>query len=135
MSNQPDWEPDPSLASYVYEQGEGRFKHKWNRDEAGFVPSTRGPVGKCHNSLSEQEAQRLLHSGIVAPDPYTDDEPEGAPEQVFAVDRGCRTSLFRRVLASASMATLGGVLFLPGWRRRSDSGQSQKARRRSSSDG
>lgn len=70
-------------SEWLYERGEGRFKHCWDRDEASFSPSGRGMVGKCHSSITNDVAQRLLRNGVV----YT---APGAiePTHVYAVYRG-----------------------------------------------
>lgn len=49
---------------WLYDPGEGRYKHKWNRDEAGFDPSGKGPVGKCPNTMTREIAQQLLNDGL-----------------------------------------------------------------------
>lgn len=82
------FEENPALASYLYERGEGRSKHRWNKDEAGFKPAKRGPVGKCHSSISEEIAQDLLQTGIIEPSPFGDDNLCAAPERVYNVYRG-----------------------------------------------
>ncbi len=87
-----DWPANELLGRFVFERGEGRHKHKWNRDEAGFHPSERGPVGKCHNSITKQVALQLLRSGIVAPNPYTlGDLGQGGddtPHEIYNIYRG-----------------------------------------------
>lgn len=72
-----------SQEEWNYERGEGRTKHRWNKDEAGFEPSHRGPVGKCHNSITEEVATELLRQGVVYYAPGT-----AEPEHVYAVYRG-----------------------------------------------
>lgn len=69
-----------------YERGEGRHKHRWKNDYAGFVPGKRGPIGKCHRSIDQATAERLLKSGFAPPSPYGDDEDP--PEVVYNVYRG-----------------------------------------------
>lgn len=75
------------LMTYKYDTGEGRWKHKWNKDEAGFCPSHRGPVGKCHSSITTSIAQELLDravaQGIV--EQYAG---QNFPHRIFAVYRG-----------------------------------------------
>jgi hypothetical protein len=77
---------NPNLTRFDYERGEGRFKHRRKNDEAGFVGSTRRPIGKCHKSISQRVAVGLLRSGVVARAVF-DDEPE-APDEIFNVYRG-----------------------------------------------
>ena len=91
-----EWPKNPLLAGFEYERGEGRHKHTWNRDEAGFVPSKRGAVGKCHSSITEELAEHLLRSGIIEPDPFSLDEEgedEGgdkhpAPREIYNIYKG-----------------------------------------------
>jgi len=71
---------------FKYERGEGRTKHCWNQDEAGFQPSPRGPVGKCHNSITDTVAEELLNSGI--PEITIDEEDSTFPKKIFNVYRG-----------------------------------------------
>lgn len=54
----------PEKPAYRYDPGEGRYKHRWNKGEAGFEPSGRGPVGKCPKSMNLELAQALLENGI-----------------------------------------------------------------------
>ena len=82
------FDENPSLTAYLYERGEGRTKHRWKKDRAGFKPAKRGPIGKCHRSISEEIAQNLLHTGIIEPDPFGDDNLCAAPERVYNVYRG-----------------------------------------------
>ncbi len=66
-----------------YERGEGRHKHRWNKDEAGFVHGNGASIGKCHASIDENMALQLLRTGIVYNAPGTE-----APEHVYAVYKG-----------------------------------------------
>ncbi len=84
---------DERLAGYVYERGVGRYKHRWNRDEAGFGPGKNGQVGKCHCSITLEVATRLLRNCVVEPVPYAlgGDDEEGeddAPRRVYNIYRG-----------------------------------------------
>jgi hypothetical protein len=74
------------LAKLLYERGEGRNKHRWDRDRAGFCPGSRGPVGKCHRSITEPAAASLLRNGLVEDSPYCD-RPH-APDCIYNVYRG-----------------------------------------------
>lgn len=69
--------------NWRYERGEGRFKHRWNKDEAGFLRVNGADVGKCHASIDEKVATALLRGGVVYNAPGTDE-----PEHVYAVYRG-----------------------------------------------
>lgn len=46
------------------------------RDYAGFQPSSKGPVGKCSNTIQEAEAQQLLNEGIAVPDNTDEHYPQ-----------------------------------------------------------
>lgn len=50
---------------WKYEKGEGRHKHEWNKDEAGFVCGDKSDVvGKCPNNITHVMAEELLNKGI-----------------------------------------------------------------------
>lgn len=74
------------LESRQYERGEGRHKHKWKKDHAGFVDRGRGLVGKCHKSIDEVVAADLLERAIAEPPLY--DPPFDDPRRLFNVYRG-----------------------------------------------
>jgi hypothetical protein len=80
------WPENPQLTKYSYDRGEGRTKHCWKRDMAGFMPSKRGLVGKCHRSISDPVAQNLLRSGFFGASEYEDETV--APDMIFNVYRG-----------------------------------------------
>lgn len=82
-----DDQPDEKLAAFDYERGEGRTKHRWKHDYAGFVPSGRGPIGKCHRSISQEIAEALLRRGVVEVSAYEDDD-DGPPSRIYNVYRG-----------------------------------------------
>ena len=83
------WPENQALTNLLYERGEGRYKHVWKHDRAGFVPSGRGAVGKCHRSITQDVASGLLRSGIVPPDPFEDPSAGTAPpERIYNVYRG-----------------------------------------------
>lgn len=69
---------------WLYERGAHRRKHCWNRDEASFCPSPKGPVGKCPNSIRDAEAQALLDNGI----PFYEDEEDKHPSHIYSVREG-----------------------------------------------
>lgn len=78
-----------SIAGCRYERGEGRFKHRWSNDEAGFEPSPNGPVGKCHNSITETVAEDLLRDGVPEESPFPhSDDPAVPPARIFNLYRG-----------------------------------------------
>ena len=68
---------------WLYERGEGRVKHRWKHDVAGFQPPGRGGVGKCHVSIDQACAEKLLREGVVYHAPGTT-----TPEHVYNVYRG-----------------------------------------------
>jgi hypothetical protein len=72
------------VARYLYERGEGRFKHCWNRPWAAFEPSPRGPVGKCSSKISQEIAQALLDDGI----PFKDSEDDPHPSLIYTLFEG-----------------------------------------------
>lgn len=76
-------EPQKPQSEWCYDPGERRPKHRWAKDEAGFVDSSSGPVGKCHRSISIEIATKLLREGVVYHAPGTE-----MPEHVYAVYRG-----------------------------------------------
>ena len=83
----------PPQQQYVYERGDGRRKHRWKHDEAGFEQHGSVRIGKCHRSIDDDEAQRLLDTGIPDPDPYRDPSagvpPTLAyPQKIYNVYRG-----------------------------------------------
>lgn len=69
---------------WIYERGEHRHKHCWGKEEPGFIPSGRGEVGKCPKSIQDEEAQRLLDTGI----PFYAREGGNYPSSIFAVRQG-----------------------------------------------
>lgn len=69
--------------TWLYERGEGRFKHRWNKDYAGFVEANGASVGKCHSSIDERIATEMLRQGVIYHAPGTEE-----PEHVYAVYRG-----------------------------------------------
>lgn len=71
------------MSRWLYDPGEGKKKHAWSKDEAGFEPSAKGPVGKCHKSITQAKAEELLNTGFPE---YEDDDP--VPNRIFNVYRG-----------------------------------------------
>lgn len=70
--------------SWNYERGEGRVKHRWNRDYAGFEPHGKGWAGKCPNTITESLAEQLLNAGI----PEYDSDYDEYPARIYTVYRG-----------------------------------------------
>ncbi|MBV1790193.1 hypothetical protein KQ940_19220 [Marinobacterium sp. D7] len=76
-------EPSP-VTEWKYERGEGRFKHRWCHDHAGFVPSRNGAVGKCPKSIDEALATEILNRGV----PYYDSPDDMWPAKIYTVYQG-----------------------------------------------
>lgn len=69
---------------WKYERGEGRHKHRWGNDYAGFEPGNKGPIGKCPKSITEKVATEILNHGV----PYYDDLEDQYPAKIYAVYKG-----------------------------------------------
>lgn len=72
-------------SQWVYERGEGRRKHRWKNDYAGFEPSGRGPVGKCPKHITQELAEQLLNEEAV---PFYEAEDSSVPDCFYAVYLG-----------------------------------------------
>jgi len=72
------------MSTWRYDPGDGRKKHAWSRDEAGFEPLGRGPVGKCPVSITPEEAGELLNEGL----PVYEDGDEKVPVRIYNVRNG-----------------------------------------------
>lgn len=72
------------MCVWQYDPGEGKKKHAWNRDEAGFDPSGKGPIGKCHCSITREFAETLLNNGFSV---FADGDPD-VPERIYNVYKG-----------------------------------------------
>lgn len=72
------------MTDWRYERGEGRHKHRWSNDYAGFKPTEKGPVGMCPKHITEKVATEILNQGV----PYYEDDDDSAPARIFAVYRG-----------------------------------------------
>ncbi|EAZ98221.1 hypothetical protein [Marinobacter sp. ELB17] len=68
----------------LYERGEGRHKHRWKHDFAGFEPGDKGQIGKCPKSITEQLATEILNQGV----PYYDDLGDEIPSKIYSVHKG-----------------------------------------------
>lgn len=71
-------------APWQYERGEGRHKHRWKNDYAGFEPGDKGPVGKCPKSITQELATEILNQGV----PYYDDPDDPVPAKIYTVYSG-----------------------------------------------
>ena len=50
------------IQKWQFERGDGRYKHRWQRDEAGFQEQAGAYVGKCHSSIDVDVAAALLNA-------------------------------------------------------------------------
>lgn len=50
--------------AWTFERGDGRYKHRWTKDEAGFVQHGSDSIGKCHSSITQEVAQGMLNQGV-----------------------------------------------------------------------
>ena len=69
---------------WQYERGEGRYKHRWGKDYAGFEPGDKGPIGKCPSSIDQTTAETLLNHGV----PFYESADAGSPARIYSVHRG-----------------------------------------------
>lgn len=67
-----------------FDRGDGRYKHRWTKDEAGFEPGAKGAVGKCHSSISAEVASKLLARGI----PFYEAAGDQHPAKIYSLYRG-----------------------------------------------
>lgn len=75
------------MPSWVYEPDEKpKRKHFWDKPLPGFILIQGNLVGKCPDTLSLEDAQRLLNEGI----PYS---PKGwrqaYPKRIYVVHENC----------------------------------------------
>lgn len=70
---------------WLYERGEGRRKHLWSNDYAGFQDDNKSPIGKCPKHVTRQIAQRVLNEEAV---PVFDGEESTFPDRFYAVYKG-----------------------------------------------
>lgn len=73
------------LSKWRYERGEGRTKHRWRHDHAGFQPTGKGAVGKCPRHVSDELAERLLNEEAIGVHESDDSQ---VPDCFYAVYRG-----------------------------------------------
>ena len=71
---------------WVYDRGDGRFKHRWDRPYAGFVPGNKGSVGKCSCEITRDIAELVLNEGI--PLPVDKGRGETFPKKIYCVYAG-----------------------------------------------
>lgn len=71
---------------WLYERGEdGWFKHRWKHDYAGFVPSRKGPVGKCPKHVHSSIAQQILNEEAIV---VYERQDSRFPDRFYAVYKG-----------------------------------------------
>jgi len=72
------------MTKWRYDPGDGKKKHAWSKDEAGFAPSDKGPIGKCPASITLSDAENILNEGF----PVYADGDKKAPDRIYNVDNG-----------------------------------------------
>lgn len=70
---------------WLYERGEGRHKHLWGKDYAGFQDHNKSPVSKCPKHVTREIAQRVLNEEAI---PVFDGEESKFPDRFYAVYKG-----------------------------------------------
>lgn len=71
------------MPKYLYDPGEGRFKHRWKHEDPGFEGAP--PIGKCPSNLKPETAQQLLDDGV----PYhASASNAGPPDAIYNVYKG-----------------------------------------------
>lgn len=73
----------PEQKEWIYDRGDNRHKHHWKHDRAGFEPEGKHGKGKCHSSISDEIAQRMLREGMKYNAPGSE-----IVTHVYAVYRG-----------------------------------------------
>ncbi|MBF0143986.1 MAG: hypothetical protein HQL59_11085 [Magnetococcales bacterium] len=78
-------EIEEQATPWKYDPAEKRYKHKWSRNEAGFLPPEgRNRRGQCPTSITHHPtiAEKLLNNGVPWP-------PEAeVPEILYNVHEG-----------------------------------------------
>ncbi len=70
---------------WEYDAGDGRCKHLWHNDHAGYVVEGRRRVYKCPKSLHSAKAEAALNKGHEYHDERGGDDH---PSRIFAVIDG-----------------------------------------------
>ncbi len=74
------------MGEWLYEPGDnGRPKHRWNNDYAGFVPARNGPVGKCPRHITQGVAQKILNEDAI---PVYIGVESAYPDKFYAMYKG-----------------------------------------------
>ncbi len=77
----------PQTVPFRYEPDENpKQKHRWKKNEPGFLEIRGVFIGKCPANLSLEEAETLLNAGIRWNRPRTPDL--GYPDSIYVVYEG-----------------------------------------------
>lgn len=71
----------------IYDNGKNRFKHKWNKNSAGFITKYGNVIGKCPTSMGQEVAEDLLSNAI----PISQEEfqiSDKYPKKLYNVYKG-----------------------------------------------
>jgi len=72
------------MSRWPYDPGGGGYKHRWNKNRAGFEPSGKGPAGKCPKTMTREQAQELLDEGFEV----REEEEKTFPCRIYNVYKG-----------------------------------------------
>lgn len=84
---------------WTYDPGDGRCKHRWNRNYAGHVPQGNRIIGKCPKNLGHPRAELALNTGFEY---YDRRRSKDYPSRIFAVIDG---------VVYRAMPTLPGISY------------------------
>ena len=95
---------------WEYERGDqdGRLKHRWNKDEAGFEPGQKGAIGKCPKHTTKAIAQQALNNGVPLFDTDNDENADSFPSKIYTTYKG--------VIYEAAVTTPGKSFHAYPWR-------------------
>ncbi len=65
---------------WIYDPGQKRKKHKWQKDYAGFENEGGTRVGKCSMKVTPEVAAELLNTGVEWNNPYL---PKSYPHNIY----------------------------------------------------
>ncbi len=71
-----EWEYEPDE--------EPKWRHFWDKNEAGFMTVGTGSVGKCPKGISKGTARKLLNSGIQWSPPGW---AQNYPKRIYAIHK------------------------------------------------
>lgn len=99
MQHPGTWRGGRDSDVWTYDPGDGRCKHRWNRNYAGHVREGKRLVGKCPKTLNHARAEAALNAGFD----YFDRRGNGShPSRIFAVIDG---------VVYGAMPTMPGVSY------------------------